>query len=187
MSCGWALVGWLVLAAGEASGRAVPRPVPERIDGVVALVDGAPIFRSELTARVRPLLDPETSEPEALRREREVLEQMIEETLVALDAARLGLRSSEAELAAAIAAVKQMNGMDAAQLEAQVHAAGLTFAEYEAMLLRQIVEQKWLQWRTAAIDPYLFADEGSRALAYEAERRRLIAGLRERAFIEVRW
>lgn len=176
---------WLAALAGEASGRAWPQPV--RIDGVVALVDGVPIFRSELSARVRPLLAPPKGEAEAQRLEREVLQQMIEETLVALDAARLGLRSSEAELAAAIAAVKQSSGIDAAQLEAQVRAAGLRFDEYEDLLLRQIVEHKWLAWRTAAIDPYLFPDEASRAEAYEAERRRLLAGLRERAFIEVLW
>lgn len=183
----WAL--GFALVAGPGAGPAGAGPAALRIDGVVARVEGVPIFRSELVARVRPHLSLRKAEgatPAELRQvEREVLAQMIDEALIGLDAARLGIAGSEAELAAAIAMVKQANGLDATQLEAAVRDSGMSFADYEEQLRRQIVAQKWLSYYAGAIDMYLFADDGGLNAAYEAERRRRIEELRARAFIEV--
>lgn len=184
----WAL-GFALVAGPAGAGPAGAGPAAVRIDGVVARVEGVPIFRSELAARVRTRLSLRTAEgateAELRQVEREVLAQMIDEALIGLDAARLGIAGSEAELAAAIAMVKQANGLDATQLEAAVRDSGMSFADYEEQLRRQIVAQKWLNYYAGAIDMYLFADDGGLNAAYEAERRRRIEELRARAFIEV--
>ncbi|MBK7828114.1 SurA N-terminal domain-containing protein [Nannocystis sp.] len=158
------------------------------IDGIAAIVDDALIFRSEVIARARPQLtqhaDAGPAEREAL--EREVLAQMIEEALIAADAARLHIAVTEAELAGALAMVRDMNGIDSAGLEAQIRRAGMSYEEYEAQLRSYLLEQKWLISHTEAMDPYLFPDEASHTAAYAAQRRILVEALRSRAFIEVR-
>lgn len=190
---GWvALLLALGLMPGTVGARAEPRPPPERLDGIAALVDGVPIFRSVLAGRVAPVLalrraEKPLSSREELQIEREMLEQMIDETLIAVDAGRIGIQATESELAAAIAMVKQMSGIDAAQLEAEVARSGLSFLEYEDLLRHQILEQKWLVYHTSGMDNYLFADAAGFNEAYAAERQRLLTGLRERSFIEVRW
>lgn len=185
----WAL-GFALVAGPAGAGPAGAGPAAVRIDGVVARVEGVPIFRSELAARVRTRLierkaaGPPT--PAELRQiEGDELAAMIDDLLVRLDAARLGFESTEGELAAMIAMVKQMYGLDATQLEAAVRDWGLSFADYEEQLRRQIVAQKWLNYYAGAIDMYLFADDGGVNAAYAAERRRRIEELRARAFIEV--
>jgi peptidyl-prolyl cis-trans isomerase SurA len=187
-----ALLLALGLMPGTVGARAEPRPPPERLDGIAALVDGVPIFRSVLARRVAPVLALRRAEKplgslEEMKLGREVLEQMIDETLIAVDAGRIGIVATEAELAAAIAMVKQMSGIDAAQLEAEVARSGLSFLEYEDLLRQQILEQKWIIYHTSGMDTYLFADAAGFNEAYAAERQRLVSGLRERSFIEVRW
>jgi len=188
----WLVVVLLASEPGGAGASAQARPSAQRIDGLAAVVDGVPIFRSSLAQRARPYVAQErakralTAEEEG-KLEREVLEQMIEETLIAVDAGRIGLTATEAELAGAIAMVKELNGFDGTRLEAEVQKSGLSFLEYEDFLRHQILEQKWLLFHTTGMDPYLFADEASHQAAYAAERRRLLAGLRERGFVEVLW
>jgi hypothetical protein len=178
----------LALLAGTTNGRALPRPAPSLIDGIAALVDGVPIFRSELLARVRPYLaQGGRTEAQEARLPAEVLEQMFDETLIEIDAARLGLGVTEAELAAAIVMLKQINGLDAARLEAAVQGSGMTLAEYEDQLRYQLLEQRWLMVRAADIDAFLFAEDASLTDAFGTARQRLVAELRERSFIEVRW
>lgn len=177
----WALTLALLLAA-----PAFERPA--RIDGIAAIVDDALIFRSEVIARARPHLALNAAagpaEREALQRE--ILVGMIEEALIAADAARLHIVVTEAELAGALAAVRAMNGIDGAGLDAQIRRSGMSYEEYEAQLRSYLLEQKWLSSRSEAIDPYLFADAASHAAAYAEQRRILVAALRMRAFIEVR-
>lgn len=171
-----------LLLAAPGEGR------PALIDGIAAIVDDALIFRSEVSARARPQLAQNAAagpaEREALQRES--LAVMIEEALIAADAARLHIVVTEAELAGALAMVRTMNGLDSAGLEAQIRQMGMSYDEYEAQLRSYILEQKWLISRTEAIDPYLFPDEASHTAAYAAQRRILVEALRSRAFIEVR-
>ncbi|MBL8972661.1 MAG: hypothetical protein JNK56_18875, partial [Myxococcales bacterium] len=51
----WAL-GFALVAGPAGAGPAGAGPAAVRIDGVVARVEGVPIFRSELAARVRTRL-----------------------------------------------------------------------------------------------------------------------------------
>lgn len=165
-------------------------PVP--LDGVAAVVDDAVIYRSDVAARSRPFLDRLSKNPVERRAmlvelEKQLLSTMIDELLIAKDAAAAKISVTDAEVSSGIDSVAAANKIDRTRIEAEVKKQGLTRLEYESMIRQQILEGKWLMARAVSkID----RSKASTTGAFEAElakhKERLLVDLRRRAFIEVR-
>lgn len=176
--------------AEEPRARVARAPVP--LDGVAAIVDDVILFRSEITARARHFesklsRDPVKRRAELVDMEKQLLARLIDETLVAKEAAKLHIEATDAEVAAGIESVAQANKLSRKQLEAEITKVGYTFAEYQEEIRHQLLEQKWLVLRVSGkIDRKKTPDAASFQAAMEKERELLLAELRARAFIEVR-
>lgn len=174
----------------EARPRAARAPVP--LDGIAAIVDDVTIFRSEVTARARHFEEKLSKDPIKRRIElvdlhKQVTGRLIDEVLVAKDAAKLHLETTDAEVTAAITSVAQSNKMDRKHLEAEVLKAGFSLAEYQEEIRRQILEQKWLMTRAASkVERSKTPDPAVFQAAIEKQRELLLVELRSRSFIEVR-
>ena len=176
--------------AEEQRARVARAPVP--LDGVAAIVDDVILFRSEITARARHFesklsRDPVKRRAELVDMKKQLLARLIDETLVAKEAAKLHIEATDAEVASGIESVAQANKINRKQLEAEVTKVGYTFAEYQEEIRHQLLEQKWLVLRVSGkIDRKKTPDAASFQAAMEKERELLLAELRSRAFIEVR-
>ncbi|MBX3188823.1 MAG: SurA N-terminal domain-containing protein [Labilithrix sp.] len=182
-----------VIAATSATRPAVAEgraPIP--LDGVAAVVGEERIFRSDVTARARPFLDRLTKDPVKRRGElvdlhKQVLMRLVDETLIAKDAAKLDIKVSDGDVADGIARVAEQNKMDRKALEAEVRRAGMTKTDYEYEIRRQILEGRWLVARAGGkIDRKLASDPDAYQKALEEQRELLLVELRSRVYIEVR-
>lgn len=193
------LVSALALAAAPHEGLAhadEPRPgvanLPVPLDAIVAIVDDVIIFRSDIATRVRHFESKLSSDPRTRRTElaeltKVILTHLVDEVLIAKDAARLHIEATEAEVAAGIATVATANKMDRKQLEAEVASAGYSPADYQDEIRRQILEQKWLVLRAAGrIDRKKARDPASFQSAFEKQRELIVAELRTHAYVEIR-
>jgi peptidyl-prolyl cis-trans isomerase SurA len=150
------------------------------IDRVVAVVEGEPILASELRARAAPqeraLANVRMPEWRLapLRRKlwRDVLERLVEERLVALEARRRGIEVAEEEIDQALARIAASNALTPEQLKATVSASGWTVGDYRRELGAQL-----LRWK-------LLRPQGKQP--WEKELRRWIAQLRRQAHVELR-
>lgn len=165
------------------------------VDEVVALVGEEPILRSEVVTKARTSAAMQKADtPAAVERiEREVLESIIETALIVIDASRLGLRVTPLELAQAEKRILGDIGLTRGQLLAELKRRGVLPREYDAVVVAQLLEQKWLALvvkphvktpvpLTTTVDadaPFV------RELA--AERKRALTELRKSIFVEVRW
>jgi peptidyl-prolyl cis-trans isomerase SurA len=166
------------------------------VDRVVAVVADTPIFLSDLRARATShLLRLDTAAPEnydeGMKRTasetemfREVLDRLIDEELVgqAAGAARITVTGSEID--EALDRVAKQSKLTRAELLAEAKKQGVEPAAYRAELFRQILEGKWLS--LASTKPPPGSDEAATVRHRESERKRLLAELRAKVFIEVR-
>ncbi len=154
-------------------------------DRIVATVNLHAVTRSALEARLRPLLPQKALEPaERAAAERAALELMIDDLLIADDAARLGLETPDAEVERALKDVAEHNQLSVEQLLEAAKAQGLAPAEYRAEVKRQLTELRWVHVKSTPSRP----DGGEEDVGrwYARERERLVAQLRADAVIQVR-
>lgn len=149
-----------------------PDPLPE---GVVAEVDGEPIFEAELQRLVQAA--PPEAEPDVVRSE--ALLQLVEHRLLEASADTLGILVSDAEIDQAVRSVAQTNGLTEEQLRDQVAEAGFGWEQYRQEITTQIVEMKVLQVH-GVLDPARAGGE-----SVEVRRERLLGCMRARAEIQV--
>ena len=148
----------LVVASLLATSRAHAAPV--LLDRLVALVDGEPIFRSEVLARIA----------EGTHPPKETLERMIDERVIEKEAKRLRIEVYKTEIDAALYLLADKYTMTRADLLALAKKQGLDEAGYREELRRQLLEAKWLQREHPA-----------------DEKKTLANGFRAAAFVEVKW
>jgi hypothetical protein len=151
----------LLLAARPARADAV------RLDDVVAIVGDEPILRSEVVAKARL----------AKADQREVLDLVIDNALIVIDAYRLGIYVSGLEIAQAKERIGRKTGR---ALETAQVASELLELKWLALAVKPRVKMPVpVGAAPAAQEPFL------RELA--AERKRVLAELRKSIFVEVRW
>jgi peptidyl-prolyl cis-trans isomerase SurA len=195
----WAIAAAL-LAALPAGAAAAPPPssapaaasAPVLVDKVVAVVNDTSIFWSELALRRRPF-EAKLSKDPAQRRvqheqlTKEILSQMIDESLVMNECARLHVDVADDEIEKALQQVAEKNKISRKQLDDEVSAQGFTPAEYRAELRRQIFVAKWVHVTIVpTIDKKIASDAAAFGAAIEARQRDAMAELRKRAYVEVR-
>jgi peptidyl-prolyl cis-trans isomerase SurA len=113
---------------------------------VVAVINDAIILRSELEARMIPVLgeaqqiaDPKERERRIEKLRSQVLDEMVNEELIvqAAEAAKIEVESSEVQ--AALDEIKSTNNLDDAALAQVLAAQGYTVANYKQDLRRQLL------------------------------------------------
>lgn len=153
------------------------RAEPVLVERIAVVLDGRPIFLSEVLRQARRDA-PQAKTGDELRKAQErARSALIEAALIAKD---LGSTPTDAELEQALDEVSKTAKLDRAGLEAAVTQQGLSFAEYREMIKSQLLEMRWLLTR---------ARERNASIATDAERQKLraelVAQLRKRAVIEV--
>lgn len=135
LSCSLAL--WL-LAAPASDWTVVER--------VVAVVDDEIVLASELDRRVALAGQEAARGPGPARTPAELREAsllaLVDELLIAQEAARIRLEVADVEVDAAIAMIKSANGLDDAAFARALADAGLTVAEHRAATRREISRLK---------------------------------------------
>lgn len=145
------------MAAGTA-GPAAAQPVaaPDKgdrnavvLDRVVAVVNDDIILKSELMARVMPMvadLDDIGDVRERERRRRQlteqILEEMVNENLMMQAAVASGLEVEAKEVQAALDEIKKQNSLDDAGLEQALAMQGYTISAYKDDVRRQILRMR---------------------------------------------
>ncbi len=118
------------------------------INEIAAIVNSDVITTYQLDKAMDEQLSP--SEKEALSpagfkdKKHEILQGLIEETLMQQRAKELGLTVSDAEVEEAVKDVEKQNKLTRAQLEQALSAQGIDFADYKDNLRRQIQSFKLL-------------------------------------------
>jgi peptidyl-prolyl cis-trans isomerase SurA len=167
------------------------------IDKYVAIVDGITILRSDVLAQAKPYVaripEPEKHADDIQKIYKELLERMIDDLIVGQEARKMGLDVRDDEVERAIDLVAAENKATRADIEREVKKQGLTMDDYKLELRRQIVDAKWTSIRVrprvglappAADKPQ---DQQAFMMALDAERRKVVAELRTKSYVEVRW
>lgn len=184
-----------VLALAPAVKAEPPKEKPTVIERVVAVVGHEAIFSTELDARMRPLVkqieakDPDEPQRVAAQEQakRTLLDQLIDERLIAVAADKAKISVSREEIDRAMAAVASSQKLSLAELLRAAEDQGLSEAEYRAALRRQLLEGKLLAHAVSQRAKGGTPPTGSGFNAAMAtERDRLLNGLRQRTFIEKR-
>jgi parvulin-like peptidyl-prolyl isomerase len=110
------------------------------IDHPVAIVGGAPIWKSEIDETIKAA-KAEPS-PDIFQK---VLDDLIEQQLMQQAADAAHITASEAEVNAGIQQIEQQNNIDDAGLDTALAEFGMTRAQYRAELAKQIKIQKLMQ------------------------------------------
>jgi peptidyl-prolyl cis-trans isomerase SurA len=147
-----AAVGWLLSALTLAS--SAKATVVER---VVAVVGDQAILLSDVRSRATPYLmrvqqemPTESHRAAAITQlHKSLLEQLIDEELIARTARRSKLTVTDREVDQALSRVAQQNGLTMEALMGEITAAGLTEAKYREELRRQILDARVLSLRVA--------------------------------------
>jgi parvulin-like peptidyl-prolyl isomerase len=119
--------------AATATAKPAPGSVAV-IDRVVAIVDREPIWQSDLDARVA--LSGGAVKPA------EALDQMIDDALWLARAREVQVTVEDGEIDAALAEIKQQNGISDAQLDELLAKSSFTRARYRLELGRQLIMLK---------------------------------------------
>lgn len=149
-----------------------PDPLPE---GVVAAVDGEPIFEAELERLVQaapPEVDPLIMRTEALV-------QLVEQRLLLAKADQMDIRATDDEVQRAIDEVAATNGLTTEQLKEEVSGSGGSWDDYRGEVIAQIVELKVLNVNG------VYSSGPQDLEATEALRARFLGCMRARAEVQV--
>ena len=137
----FAAAGLIVLLAG----RAAAAPGWTRVDRIIAVVNDGAVLESEVDRRVAqykaalktpPEPDKAKKQDEAIRSA--AVRDLVDEMLLAQEAARLRIEVPEAEIDMAVDQIKQQNKFDDAALERALAANKLTLKLYRDELRRQL-------------------------------------------------
>jgi hypothetical protein len=150
---------WLVLDGAAAAAR------PQLLDQIVAVVGARPLWLSQLVHRLRT-----TKLREA------ALQELIDEELVAQEAARLQLTTTEGEIDRAVQAVAKSNNVSVDKIYEEAEQRGFLRAEYRALLGRSLLRVRLCNVRNI----------GRAAAAPDKALATCLAGLRAAAYLEVR-
>ena len=163
----------MLFAASVAQAQAVV------VDRLAAIVDGRPILRSQVSERMKPLLATAEDKQGLFR---EVLNQLIDEELIAHDADAMRLDVSPDQVESALADIARSNQLTPDQLVREIEKQGYTMKGYRKTLRGQLVAVRWLMVKsgTRALE-----DSAQFSKRMDEERGRLVGVLRSRAAIEV--
>ncbi len=135
-----------VLAAGQSAPKPVPAqaaPASEQfVDGIAAIVDKEVITLAQVDARAaqvrRQMEQQRIPIPETPVLRRQVLQQMINAALQSHEAARTGIRVSDAQVDQAVQTIAQRNRITVDQLRHEIAGSGMSWDDYLADLRAQI-------------------------------------------------
>lgn len=164
------LVGFVFVA--YVGGASIARAQAVLVDRVAAIVDGRPILRSAVLTRARLPLAKARTDVERQQLERDARAQLIDDRLIAKDAATLRIEVTTEEVDRALVAIARSNQLAPPQLAAEVEKQGYTMTAYRELLRQQLEAMRWLQARKGDAD-------------LDAERTRLLVTLRAQATIEL--
>ena len=133
----WTSLTLLLLLTGTALGQK-KQPGWVEVDRIVAVVNQDVILASEVARRVAPLA-PAPGKPPPAGAERQVLEQMIDETLLSQEAIRARIEVPASDVDGAINEIKKQNQLDDAGLLKALEAQGYTLELYREDLRHQIL------------------------------------------------
>ena len=147
---GLAPLGVLVALAAlwPARSSAEARGAVEVVERVVAVVDEEPLFLSELRRRAVPFFPRVLSAPlgqrEALLEQlyRELLQKMIDEKLIELEARKLEVRVTPSEIEEAIGRVRRQSGLSEDEFWATLRDSGMDPRAYREEVRRQLLRLK---------------------------------------------
>lgn len=190
----------IAIAATATSSRSAAGAPPAgstvTIERIVAVVGREVIVLSELRARKRPYLaelartipnDPARRAKVEHELERELLDRMIDELLLAAEATRLRVAVTAGEIDAALSDLAAKQGLSAPDLLAEARKQGMSEPEYRAELRRQLLEFKLMQQVVRQrIKGFSALSEADREARLADERRKWIGELRAKSFVEVR-
>jgi len=135
----------LLAVAALVAGLAMARPAPAVVvDRIVATVDGEPITSYQVDTFIRSNVrgaDP-SQISEADRKK--VLDLLINDMIVDLESAKLGVGASNDEVNAYIEQIKKQNNLDDAKLAAALEQQGMTIETYRKQVAKEIQRSQLL-------------------------------------------
>lgn len=135
-------------------------PAERDADGIVAVVNKDVITRRELDARVRitkrELAAQRIQAPPESVLETQILQRLITETLEQQEARRQRIQVTDGMLNAALETVAKRNNTTTAVMRKQLEAGGINWADYSAMIRREIMIE---QLRQKVIDSTIFVSD----------------------------
>jgi len=157
------LASLLAVAAISVVPGAIPSAHAQQlqpVDRIAAVVDEDVILQSELDRAMRNILQQYAAHPEQLPPrdvlERQVLERLILVRLQVERAAQTGIRVSDEQVDAAIAAISRQNNLTVEQMSAQLATTGQSFADFRNSvrdeLTGQALRQRFAQTRITVSD-----------------------------------
>ncbi|MGC4066181.1 MAG: SurA N-terminal domain-containing protein [Polyangiaceae bacterium] len=125
------------------------------VERIVAVVGDRPILMSDLRARARPYLSriqqelpTESHRAAAITQlHKQLIQQLVDEELIARAARRAKIVISEEDIAAALERVAKQNNITLARLLEEAASSGMTELQYREELRRQILEARMLNLR----------------------------------------
>lgn len=133
----------------EAAKTAKPEIIKGKhlINEIVAVVNDEPITSDELdneVLKVKAQLNstPEAQLPDALTLKRQVLQQLINQTIALQMAKRQGISVSDSEVDASITEITAQNGISQDALKQKLAASGLDFSDYFNTIKKQLIINK---------------------------------------------
>jgi peptidyl-prolyl cis-trans isomerase SurA len=177
------MAGAVLVAASlmlASPGHAADGPV--LVDRLLVVVQGSPVFRSEVQKRLRPYvvrfgdkpIDPENR----ASLEREMLDRIVDERILARDAKKLGIVVSDADIEAAMLAIAGQSHASPKDLIEEARRIGLSEADYRDEIRRQLTDARWV-FRLVP-DP-----KKRQPQELERERSKVLKDLRAKTHIEV--
>lgn len=116
------------------------------VEKIAAVVDNNVILASEVEEKAAPLMvevshmtDTSKRAARAAALRREVLERLIDDELIASQAAELRLTVTPEQVDSSIAEIKRQNNIDDKQLQDALHGQGMTMTAYRADLKKQLL------------------------------------------------
>ncbi|HET8596428.1 MAG TPA: peptidylprolyl isomerase [Castellaniella sp.] len=144
---GGMLLAPLVQAAGKPAARAAApaqqqAPAQQFVDGIAAIVNKQVITLGQLAEKQaevrRQMQQQRVPVPEEAVFKRQVLQQMINAALQDQEAARVGIRVSDAQVDRAIQTVAQRNRLSVDQLRKEILGSGMSWEQYRTEIKSQI-------------------------------------------------
>lgn len=145
-----ALLGWLAAPSAHAAAAASSEE-GQVVERILVIVDDQVVLLSEVEAVMGDIMRAEPPapgvDPHAYReaRQREVIDTLIAEKLIEREMKKLQIEVTEAEVNRIIEGTKQQHGLDDAKLVQALAQQGLTLAEYQEGLKKQLMRAKIIQ------------------------------------------
>jgi peptidyl-prolyl cis-trans isomerase SurA len=153
---GWALALVVALLSTPVMGQGLRSPAPAQgvrapapVDGIAAVVNRSVITVREVEDRAQTLRselrDQGVAAPPGDQLTRDALEALITDTLLQQQAELMRITISPQDVAQAIDVVARRNNVTVAQLRSRVQSLGLTWADYEKRIQRDLVVDRLRQ------------------------------------------